>query len=127
MSTTVEKLNIANLNCSDEFTELVFGSGDDMDTMEQQGEGLDPKIIVVIIIGSVLLFILLCLIVPCLIECRRCKNEREYTLSLSLKSLFPDFKGHCCCACFSAPEEDDDQYLGTSSLERQKAQAAGYA
>ena len=60
---------------SDEYTELVFGSGDGMDTMEQQGEGLDPKIIVVIIIGSVLLFILLCLIVPCLIECRRCKSE----------------------------------------------------
>jgi len=97
----------------DEYTELVFGSGDDMDTMERgQGEGgLDPKIIVVIIIGSVLLFILLCLIVPCLIECRRCKSE-----------------GHCCCACFSSHADEDDEYLGgPSSLERQKAQAAGFA
>ena len=75
--TCKSRIEHGNKAALDEYTELVFGSGDGMDTMEQQGEGLDPKIIVVIIIGSVLLFILLCLIVPCLIECRRCKNERK--------------------------------------------------
>lgn len=88
---------------------MVFGSGDDESAEEQLG-GLDPKIMVVIIIGAVLLFILLCLIVPCLIECRRCKSE-----------------GHCCCTMFSSKVDEDDEYLGQSSLERQKAQIAGYA
>ena len=38
------------------------------------------------------------------------------------------FIGHCCCAMFgSKAEDEDEEYQGQSSLERQKAAMAGYA
>jgi hypothetical protein len=95
----------------EDYDDLVLGSGDGFeDEMVDEGPVKGP-FLVIIIVGSVLLFILLCLVVPCIIECRKCRRE-----------------GHCCCAMFgSKSEEEDEEYQGQSSLERQKAQMAGYA
>lgn len=96
-----------------DFRELLEGSGDDEEISEGQVEGLQSHWVAIIIIGAVLLFILLCLIVPCVIECRKCKSE-----------------GHFCCLPFGSSKSEEDEEIhqnSKSSLERQKAQMAGYA
>ena len=51
--------------------------------------------------------------------------------SSRMTSNSPDltlFIGHCCCAMFgSKADDEDEEYQGQSSLERQKAKMAGYA
>lgn len=118
---------------------MVLGSGDgEDDEMIDEGPVKGP-FLVIIIVGSVLLFILLCLVIPCIIECRKCRREGKNVLiwhfkipeRLKVTSNDPDliiFIGHCCCAMFgSKTDDEDEEYQGQSSLERQKAQMAGYA
>ena len=64
-----------NMHSSEDYDILVLGSGDGMeDEMVDEGPVKGP-FLVIIIVGSVLLFILLCLVVPCIIECRKCRRE----------------------------------------------------
>jgi hypothetical protein len=65
----------SNVKNIEDYDILVLGSGDGMeDEMVDQGPVKGP-FLVIIIVGSVLLFILLCLVVPCIIECRKCRRE----------------------------------------------------
>ena len=75
-----------NIYFKEDYDILVLGSGDGMeDEMVDEGPVKGP-FLVIIIVGSVLLFILLCLVVPCIIECRKCRREgknRPYNIGHS--------------------------------------------
>ena len=99
-------LNVSEGDYPELYPDL-FGSADQREGAGEE-EGLDATWITVIIIGSVLFFLLICVVLPCIIECRKCRRE-----------------GHCCCLCCKSKEfvdDDDDEVVHHPS----KAQLAGY-